>query len=164
MLRYFNEIIVDVCAFCSWSFFVRYVIIHLCPFLHSFYLNLPLCGSLVSFISKHKEGVVFLIFRAGLVQKVRVPLRQVFKAFRIGNIINQYARLSTSIEGNSKALVALLSCSIPNLLNLVLSRYLIILEVWLFWYPHWLQLLTFYYENLHLWLAYMPASLVSWYI
>ena len=90
------------------------VIVPLPPILDVAQLDLALVDS-ISLVSQQEKGELFGVFRCGLVFEVLFPLCNALEALRTSNIIDEDASFGTPVECDPEALVALLTCCVPNL-------------------------------------------------
>lgn len=76
------------------------------------YLSIDL---FVCLVSEDKEREVVRILRVGFHEEVLTPERQVLKASRVRDVIDEHACLCTSVECYAQTLISLLASRVPNL-------------------------------------------------
>lgn len=87
------------------------------------FLDFPFLLS-INFVSDQNKGKFFRFFRCSLVQELADPSLNIFKGLNlskfysfVGDVVNQYAAIGSTIESPTKASKLLLSCCIPYLNN-----------------------------------------------
>ena len=104
----------DICGILGWYLKELDVAMRFAPLLCLGFLDLSFC-CFIQFISEDNKGEMFWILGLTLHEELISPRVEVIKWLRIGDIVNQHTTISTSVEGSTKRLESLLTCSVPNL-------------------------------------------------
>lgn len=107
---------------CAWSK-VLYLWVLCQELLNWRFLNFPFLLS-INFVSDQNKGKFLRFLRCSLVQKLADPSLNIFEGLNwsvfysfVGDVVDQYAAIGSTIESATKASKLLLSCCIPYLNN-----------------------------------------------